>query len=311
VTLTDDAKAVLVLTTRLGDRSRPSLAPAAWHRLAQGLRDAGLSPASVFDSDFDADRLARTDAQQVRQLLADTVSVFVELDALASKGIWVLAATDDGYPARLGRLGSAAPPCLFGVGEAVLLHGGGVAVVGSRNVEPEGALVAQSMARAVAAAGLTLISGGARGVDQLAMNAANMGGGSVVGVLSDGLEQRIRKADTLAALDDGRTCLIVQQHPAMGFTAAAAMARNKIIYALADFTVVVSTDKGSGGTWNGAEEALRKGFGRVSVWRGEGEGSGNATLEQMGASAVSSVDQLESMLDQPEPAPASQQLTIL
>jgi predicted Rossmann fold nucleotide-binding protein DprA/Smf involved in DNA uptake len=311
VILSGDAKAVLVLTTRLGDRNRPSLSPVAWHHLAQALSDAGLSPAAVFDTDFDADGIARVDAEQVRQLLADTLSVFVELDALASRGIWVLTVEDAGYPARLRALGSASPPCLFGVGEAKLLEGGGLAVVGSRNVEPEGAAVAQEIARAAAEAGATLVSGGARGVDQLAMNAAHQAGGAVVGVLSDGLEQRIRKADMLAALDDGRTCLVVQQHPAAGFSPASAMARNKLVYALADLTVVVAADSGGGGTWSGAEEALRKGYGRVAVWRGAGEGPGNAALERMGAIAIRSLGELGEALAQPGPAAGPEQLTIL
>jgi DNA processing protein len=311
VILSDDAKAVLVLTTRLGDRDRPSLPPGAWHYLAQGLSDAGLSPAAVFDADFDAGRFARLDTERVRRLLAGTLSVFVELDALASKGIWALTTADSGYPARLRALGDAAPPCLFGVGESNLLEAGRLAVVGSRNVEPEGAAVAQEMAQAAVAAGSTLVSGGARGVDQLAMNAAHQAGGAVVGVLSDSLEQRIRKADMLAALDDGRTCLVVQQHPAAGFSPAAAMARNKLVYALADLTVVVAADSGGGGTWSGAEEALRRRYGRVAVWRGEGEGPGNVALERMGAIAVHSLDELESMLKQPGPASAPQQLTIL
>ncbi|MBM3696115.1 MAG: DNA-processing protein DprA [Actinobacteria bacterium] len=309
--LSDDAKAVLVLTTRLGDRARPSLSPSAWHRLAQGLADAGLPPAAVFTPEFDAGRFPPLDADRVQQLLAGTLAVFVEADALASRGIWVLTVADPGYPTRLHALGEAAPPCLFGVGEAHLLETGGLAVVGSRNVEPEGAAVAQELARAAVAAGQTLVSGGARGVDQLAMNAAHQAGGAVIGVLGDSLEQRIRKADMLAALDDGKTCLVVQQHPAAGFSVAAAMARNKLVYALADLTVVVAADDGRGGTWSGAEEALRKGAGRVAVWRGKGEGPGNQALERLGAAPLHSAEGLESIMHRSEPAPAPRQLNLL
>ena len=309
--LSNDAKAVLVLTTRLGDRSRPSLSVGAWHRLAQALSDAGLSPASVFDSDVEAARFARLDAQDVRRLLGDTASVFVELDTLASKGIWVLTIVDGRYPDRLRALGEAAPPCLFGVGEAGLLPRGGLAVVGSRNVEPDGASVAQSVARAAVGWGLTLVSGGARGVDQLAMNAAFLAGGSVVGVLADNLEQRLRKADTISALDSDRTCLVVQQHPSTGFSAQAAMARNKLVYALADLTAVVAADEGSGGTWAGADEALRRHYGRVAVWRGAGEGPGNATLERLGAAGFRSMDELEAILRDREPRGGPEQLTMM
>jgi len=311
VILSDDAKAILVLTTRLGDRDRPSLSPSAWHHLARGLQDAGLPPAGVFAPDFDAGRFPPLEAERVRQLLAGTLAVFVELDALASRGIWALTVADRGYPTRLHALGEAAPPCLFGVGEAHLLEAGGLAVVGSRNVEPEGAAVAQELARAAVAAGLALVSGGARGVDQLAMNAAHQDGGAVIGVLGDGLEQRIRKADMLTALDGGKTCLMTQQHPAAGFSVAAAMARNKLVYALADLTVVVAADARRGGTWSGAEEALRKGLGRVVVWRGRGEGPGNEALERLGAVPLHSIGELASIMIRPEPSPAPNQLTFL
>lgn len=309
--LSDDAKAVLVLTTRLGDRSRPSLSPGAWHRLAQALSDAGLSPAGVFDPDFEAKRFVRLDAEDVRRLLGDSASVFVELDTVASKGIWVLTIVDGRYPARLRALGETAPPCLFGVGEAGLLQRGGLAVVGSRNVEAAGASTAQLVAEAAAAWGVAVISGGARGVDQLAMKAAFLAGGRVVGVLADSLEQRIRKADTIFALDSERACLVVQQHPATGFSPQAAMARNKLVYALADLTAVIAADEGSGGTWAGADEALRRHRRRVAVWRGAGEGPGNAALERMGAARFRSLDELEAILHDQGPRRAPQQLTIL
>jgi len=104
---------------------------------------------------------------------------------------------------------------------------------------------------------------------------------------------------------------VVQQHPAAGFTPAAAMARNKLVYALADLTVVVAADNERGGTWSGADEALRKHYGRVAVWRGAGEGSGNAALERMGAIALRSPDDLEAIFYEPEPRPAPQLLTMM
>ena len=62
--------------------------------------------------------------------------------------------------------------------------------------------------------------------------------------------------------------------------------RNKLIYGLAQVTLVVASDLDSGGTWAGATEALRRGFGAVAVWTGEGAGAGNAALVERGAMAV-------------------------
>ena len=90
------------------------------------------------------------------------------------------------------------------------------------------------------------------------------------------------------------------------------MGRNKLIYAQAVLTVVVASDDGSGGTWSGATEALKHGYGTVAVWRGDGEGPGNRLLQEQGARPVSSLDDIESLLEgahssvqEPESAPAS------
>ncbi|MEX0826179.1 MAG: DNA-processing protein DprA [Acidimicrobiia bacterium] len=307
--LSNDAKAVLVLTTRLGDSRRPSLAPGQWHSLSRALGDAGLTPGNVFDSEalgsagLDPEKRERIDA-----LVGDAATVVVELESLTSKGIWTVTIADDDYPAALRRLDHRAPPVLFGVGERSLLDSGGVGVVGSRDVSEEGVAVAREIAAAAAGRGLPVVSGGARGVDQQSMTAAYEAGGSVVGVLADSLLQRIRSADVRASLDTGATCLITAQHPNTGFSPAAAMARNKLVYSLADVTVVVASEA-KGGTWEGATEALTQRIGRVAVWRGQGQGSANDQLIEAGARPIESVDQLWELLAEAE-APMPQQMTI-
>ncbi|MCY4517347.1 MAG: hypothetical protein OXB99_08930 [Acidimicrobiaceae bacterium] len=85
--------------------------------------------------------------------------------------------------------------------------------------------------------------------------------------------------------------------PDTGFSAGNAMGRNKLIYAQSALTLVVASDNGKGGTWSGATEALDNKFGRVAVWRGPGEGSGNEALDRRGAASVATVDELKSLLD--------------
>jgi predicted Rossmann fold nucleotide-binding protein DprA/Smf involved in DNA uptake len=84
----------------------------------------------------------------------------------------------------------------------------------------------------------------------------------------------------------GELCLASPYGPSTRFTAGNAMGRNKIICGLADVTLVVCAESGSGGTWGGATEALRRGFGRVAVWTREGAGPGNAELVGRGATPV-------------------------
>lgn len=307
MSISDEAKAILVLTTRLGDRRRPSLPPRRFHKTWQALKDADAGLSDIFDPEFLEDPPAGVDGPAIAELVRDSAAVAVDLESLESKGIWTLTLVDDRYPEGLRGLGDAAPPCLFGAGDDTLLNSGGIGVVGSRNVDPDGAAVAQSLAETAARLGLPVVSGGARGVDQLAMNAAYQRGGEVIGALADSLESRIRKQDVRNALLAGSTCLITQQHPGAGFTPAAAMARNKVIYGLADITIVVASDHESGGTWAGATEALRRTYGRVAVWRGDGEGPGNAPLQQLGATPIHSATDLEPLL-RDDPAEPPEQL---
>jgi len=287
LTLSNEAKTAVALTTRLGSPERPSLTPKMWHELEHALRDSGYRPADVFDESLDLTSvpgISQDLHDRIRRLTADAGSAMLEVDELSNRGIWTTTIFDEEYPQQLAeRLGHNAPPVLFGSGNVALLSHPGIGIVGSRDVTDEGAVVAKALAREAVSLGMFVVSGAAKGVDQLAMNAAFNDRGTLVGVLADSLVARIRRPEILRSLDEGVVCLLTQQAPSFGFTPAAAMARNKIVYALSAITAVVASDEGSGGTWSGATEALKAGNGIVAVWRGPGEGPGNEPLEKAGA----------------------------
>jgi predicted Rossmann fold nucleotide-binding protein DprA/Smf involved in DNA uptake len=83
------------------------------------------------------------------------------------------------------------------------------------------------------------------------------------------------------------------------------MARNRLVYALSEVTVVVATDLESGGTWAGATEALKKKNGDVAVWVGEGSGPGNDALASLGARPILG---LENLLSPPGSHGSTEQL---
>ena len=181
-----------------------------------------------------------------------------------------------------------------------LLNIPGVGVVGSRDVSEAGGEVAKEVAGRAAQRGLPLVSGGARGVDQLAMAAASKAGGSVVGILAESLQRKLKRPDVRRAVHDGNTVLCTPYSPDAPFSAGNAMGRNKLIYAQAALTVVVASDADAGGTWSGATEALKRAYGPVAVWRGPGEGPGNELLQQRGATSVSNLDDIETLFDAPD-----------
>ena len=242
--------------------------------------------------------LAERQAARIVDLLARATVMAFELDDLEQSGVRTLTAFDEHYPQQwLSRLGAKAPPLLHAAGAIELLGTPGLGVVGSRDVSEAGGEVAREVARLAARRGLPLTSGGARGVDQLAMSAAFEAGGAVVGILAESLSRKLKSPDVRRAVYDGGTVMCTPYSPDAPFSAGNAMGRNKLIYAQAALTVVVASDDGTGGTWSGAAEALKNGYGTVAVWRGDGEGPGNRVLQQRGALPVSSLEDVEALLD--------------
>jgi len=279
--------AVLAMTNRFTDVGVPPLtASEVWRLLAQVDDPGGL---------FGLDERAASDltpgtgvdpARLVR-LLDAGVALAARLEGLYERGISVITALDEPYPRRLcERLSLAAPPVLYCSGQIALLGVDGIGIVGSRNVGPDAAEVTSKVAHLVADNGLPVVSGGAKGVDSISMAAAYEAGGTAVGVLADSLERAISQADNRRAMLDGRACLCTPYRPDARFTAGAAMGRNKIIYGLARVTLVISSAKDEGGTWSGATEALKKRYGRVAVWTGDGSGPGNDALVTAGGAAI-------------------------
>lgn len=296
----DDSLATVLLIGRLlSDGVEPLKASDFW-RLCESVGEPSRLLGAgdeqlVSEFELDADT-----ARRIVTLLDRATAMAFELERLGQAGISVLTPCDEDYPGRFAeRLGSAAPVLLYAAGAVELLGRSGVGVVGSRDVSSEGAYVAGTSAELAARLGMPLVSGGARGVDQIAMNAAFEAGGAVTGVLAESLTRKLRSPDIRRAIHEGRTVMCTPYNPDAPFSVGNAMGRNKLIYALSALTLVVAADVDSGGTWSGAAETLRRGFGRVAVWQGPGEGPGNARLEEWGAVPVSSLDELEAAVLEP------------
>ena len=79
--------------------------------------------------------------------------------------------------------------------------------MGSRNINEAGARFAKAVGAKAVSAELSVVSGGARGTDRLAMDGALEADGFAVGVLADSLEGTVRKSDVREFLLDGRLLL--------------------------------------------------------------------------------------------------------
>lgn len=287
----DTSLATLLLVSRaVPSEERPLSASEFWKLLDIVNDPAGLLGMS--DAEL-AGSVGPILATRVHTLLDRATSLAFQVEDLEHRGIRTLSALDDDYPPRWReRLGTAAPPVMHCAGSPLLLARGGIAIVGSRDIAPAAALIAQEAADAAAQDGRVVISGGARGTDKLAMHAALQCDGSVVGVLAEALMRTASDPDVRRAIADEQLCLATPYAPNAPFSAGNAMGRNKLVYALADLTFVVATDEDKGGTWAGATEALEKNYGRAAVWMGDGAGPGNAALIEHGAIPIASIDDL-------------------
>lgn len=264
--LSPNTQAILLLTAPLiagrGTASSDLLSLGEYKRLARHLREIQRQPADLLSPD--AAEILRScqpviDESRLQKLLGRGFLLSQVIERWQARAIWVVSRADAEYPRRLkARLREDAPAVLYGCGDMALLETGGLAVVGSRHVDD--ALIDYTMAvgRLAARAGRTLVSGGAKGIDQAAMRGALEGGGKVCGVLADSLEKTTMNREHRNLLLDGQLVLISPYDPSAGFNVGNAMQRNKLIYALADTSLVVSSDLNKGGTWAGAVEQLDK-----------------------------------------------------
>jgi predicted Rossmann fold nucleotide-binding protein DprA/Smf involved in DNA uptake len=201
----------------------------------------------------------------------------------ADKGIHVITRNEQIYPQRYKeRLKDSAPLALFYSGEPALMGQPGIAVVGSRHLDPIGQACAEFVGNTCGLSGLILYSGGAKGVDSISTQAALEARGTAVSVLAHSLEQTIKDVTTKKAVERGDLCLVTPYTPDAGFSVGTAMGRNRLIYCLADYAIVVASDAEKGGTWAGATETLKAGWVPVFILDHPDMPDGNRLLIQKG-----------------------------
>ena len=293
MSLSPNTQAILLLTAplitgRKNEASDDLLKPAEYNRLAQFLLKEQLQPEDLLALDVRGvlkESPQPIDNNRLERLLARGFLLSQAVERWQTRAIWVVSRADAEYPRRLKTcLKEDAPPILYGCGDAAILDTGGLAVVGSRHVDDALVAYTEDIGRLAAQASRTIVSGGARGIDQAAMRGALEAGGKVTGILANSLERVALNREHRNFMMDGQLVLVSPYDPMAGFNVGHAMQRNKLIYALADAALVVSSDYQKGGTWAGAIEQLEK-LRLVPVYvRSDGKtGLGLEALQRKGA----------------------------
>lgn len=264
--LRPDTQAILLLCANFGlprEIEPEPLTLGEYNNLAMWLRNNQLRPADLLTtatqkrlSDLVETKLK---PDRLLDLLARKAMLKLAISSWTNHGIWILGRSDPEYPQGLKQqLKHLAPAIIYGVGNRDLISAGGLAVVGSRNVDLEGIEYTKLLAKTCAAQNMQIVSGGARGVDITAMLGVLSAGGTAVGVLADRLIKASVNGFYRREIRKGRLTLVSVYDPEDEFEAGKAIGRNKYIYSLADYAIVVSAAFGKGGTWKGATETLKR-----------------------------------------------------
>jgi DNA processing protein len=235
----------------IADWVRLAATPGVGHETARRLLAAFGLPANIFSATHDA--LRAIVSERIASALSGEPSLPISqqidktLDWLSQPGNRLLSLADTGYPQAL--LDIPDPPImLYAKGRIELLQRRSLAVVGSRNATAQGAANAEQFSDALSAAGLTIVSGMALGID----TAAHRGGlrhaaGSTVAVIGTGCDIVYPARNRELAHQIAEGGCIVSEYP-IGTPAIGANfpRRNRIISGLSQAVLVIEAAAASG-----------------------------------------------------------------
>jgi DNA processing protein len=234
------------------------------------------------------------------------------LDKLAIRALTLL---DEEYPAALREVADP-PPVLFVRGTLEPRDHPAVALVGTRRASSYGISVADRLARDLARAGVTIVSGLAKGIDTVAHQAAIDVGGRTIAVLGNGLDQIYPPENSRLAhriVDTYAGALVAEFAPGVPPDAVNFPRRNRIISGLSTATLIVEAGEKSGALIT-ADFALEQGRDVLAVPGpifSPGSVGPNELLKQ-GATPVTSAEDVLRLLNTeyslPQPAGVAHEL---
>jgi DNA processing protein len=226
---------------------RLTLTPGIGGQTQRKLLDAFGLPEVIFATGRNT--LSGVVGDRATRLLLDTENRSAIDRALAwseQPGQYLLCLADPEYPQSL--LQTPDPPTLLYVrGRLDLLNSAALAVVGSRNPTPQGAMNAERFSAALAAAGLTIVSGLALGIDAAAHRGALSASGHTIALIGTGIDRLYPAVNQALAFEIADRGAIVSEFP-LGTPPAASNfpRRNRLIAGCSRGTLVVEATTESG-----------------------------------------------------------------
>ena len=206
------------------------------------LRDAWIA------SSRDVQEAAALDGKSARavQSQRQKIDPDEEMERLAREGVRPVHLRSPEYPSLLLET-EGAPSVIYVRGELVPDDDRSVAVIGARNATPYGAEMARRLAYDLAEAGVTVLSGLARGIDGIAHRAALDAGGRTIAVMGGGLDGVYPVEHTSLAASVAESGAIISEYP-LGMLPQPQHfpRRNRVISGLSRAVLVVEASMKSG-----------------------------------------------------------------
>ena len=277
----------------------PDMGPVTFRKLV----DALGSPRAVFQAantealaKIEGVGMATVEAITRGEALLDRAARTAEV--MQKRGARIIRIDDSAYPQTLHDLPNP-PPLLYMLGDIGAEDRHALAIVGTTKPSRKGRGIAEEFAARLARKGVTIVSGYAHGIDAAAHRGAFTGEGRSILCLPFGIRHFRPRPDfpPLAEIAQ-RGAIVSECPPEMEWSAAAAVARNRIIAALSRAVFVIET-RTRGGTMHTVKAArnLARPLLALKYDQSPPSARGNAVLTARGATPVSKFSEIDRILE--------------
>ena len=206
-----------------------------------------MSPKELYECKIEQTSLFLTEKQKEKIKESKRYwDVSKEWEILKNRKIDIFCLGEKEYPHKLSQI-SDPPPIIYHKGRRDIYDRPSVAVVGARACSNYGCLAAKELGRELAAAGVVIVSGMARGIDSICQKAGLDWNGESIGVLGSGVEVCYPPENKeLFHRLQSQGALISENLPFTAPSAGLFPLRNRIISGLADVVVVIESREKSG-----------------------------------------------------------------
>ncbi len=227
------------------------------HNKKLSLEDFFEMDEKQWKSDFELNNKEITDLKNAKNELPSN-SFLVE--SMFNQGYELLPINSEDYPTNMKKnlKLKGSPPLVYIKGNKQILKEKSVAIVGSRNATEIALQFTDNIAKKASRDFKVVVSGFAKGVDKKALDSAMLYTGQSIIVLPQGiLTYSSGMKKYYKQIVNGDVLVLSIFFPKVPWSVQNAMARNPIIYGLADEIYVAESDS-KGGTWSGVIDGLRK-----------------------------------------------------